>query len=175
MAVDADEGGEYPMHIPRFPEHAAKGAVTIRATPAEVYRIISDPTVMTGFAEEAYRARWLDGATAPAVGARFRGYNRKGLRRWVTMCRVTDADLDRCFAYEVATIPLRVPISRWQYDIAPTADGCVVTETNWLRVPLWFIPFAITVTGTVDRMGANNAHIVTTLDRLKAHLEKAPA
>ncbi|MCZ4095050.1 SRPBCC family protein [Streptomyces sp. SID13666] len=161
------------MRIPRFPEAAATGTVTIRVPPTEAYRIISDPPVMIRFAEEAHRARWLNGAGTPAVGARFQGYNRNGLRRWATTCRITDADPARRFAYEV-TAPLRIPISRWQYDIEPSAEGCTVTETNWLRVPLWFIPFAIVITGVFDRIGANNSNITTTLQRLKAHLESAP-
>ncbi|UKY47559.1 SRPBCC family protein [Streptomyces inhibens] len=162
------------MRIPRFPDAAATGTVTIRVSPAEAYRIISDPPVMIGFAEEVHRARWLGGAKVAAVGARFRGYNRNGLRRWVTNCRVTDADPGRRFAYEVVA-PLKIPISRWQYDIEPTAEGCAVTETNWLRVPLWFIPFAMLITGVFDRIGTNDANISTTLHRLKAHLETAPA
>ncbi|GAB7028821.1 SRPBCC family protein [Streptomyces sp. NPDC021749] len=156
--------------IPRFPAPAAMGTVAIRATPADCYRVVSDPPVMIRLAAEAHRARWLGGATAPAVGARFRGHNRNGLRRWITTCRITDADPGRCFAYEV-TAALGVPISRWQYDIAPTAEGCTVTETSWMRVPLWFIPFAILITGVFDRIGANHTNIGTTLQRLKHHLE----
>ncbi|MEU9112420.1 SRPBCC family protein [Streptomyces sp. NPDC048483] len=159
--------------IPRFPDPAATGTVTIRTTPADAYRVVGDPPAVIRLAEEAHRARWLGGATAAAVGARFRGHNRNGIRRWVTNCRITDADPGRCFAYEV-TAPLGIPISRWQYDIAPTAEGCTVTETNWLRVPLWFIPFAIMITGVFDRPGANNTNIDTTLQRLKRHLESPP-
>ncbi|MFJ9851556.1 SRPBCC family protein [Streptomyces sp. NPDC101150] len=170
MAVPRPSRLSLLPRIPRFPDPAATGTVTIRATPAEAYRVISDPPRMTRLAEEAHRARWLGGATAPAVGACFRGHNRNGRRRWVTNCRITDADPGRRFAYEV-TAPLRIPISRWQYDIAPAAEGCTVTETNWLRVPLWFIPFAILITGVSDRIGTNNAHIGTTLRRLKRHLE----
>jgi hypothetical protein len=163
------------MRIPRFPEPAATGTVTIRATSAEVYAVISDPSAMVRFTEEAYRARWLDGATRAAVGARFQGWNRNGLRRWPTRCHVTDAEPALRFAYEVTATPLDVPISRWQYDIAPTEEGCAVTETNWMRVPLWFVPAAVLITGVLDRVGANGAHISTTLDRLKAHLEAVPA
>jgi hypothetical protein len=160
--------------IPRFPEPAATGTVTVRADPEAAYRVVSDPPAMVGFAEEAYRAHWLGGATAPAVGARFRGHNRNGARRWFTDCRITDADPGRRFGYEVAATPLSIPISRWQYDIEPTEDGCAITETNWLRVPLWFIPLAVTITGVLNRPGINQDHIGTTLDRLKAHLESAP-
>ncbi|MGW9046997.1 SRPBCC family protein [Streptomyces lydicus] len=72
-------------------------------------------------------------------GARFRGHNRNGLRRWVTTSRITDADPGRRFAYEV-TAPLGVPVSRWQYDIAPSAKGCTVTETTWTRGPCGSFP-----------------------------------
>jgi hypothetical protein len=161
------------MRMPRFPEPAATGTVTIGATPDEAYRVISDPPSMARLAEETYSARWLDGATGPAVGARFRGYNRNGSRRWATTCRITDAEPGRCFAYEV-TAPLHIPISRWQYDIEPTADGCKVTETNWLRVPLWLLPIGIAITGIADRADTNNANIAATLRRLKAYLETTP-
>lgn len=159
---------------PRFPDPAATGTVTIRTTPADAYRVVSDPPVMIRLGEEAHRARWLGGATAAAVGARFRGHNRNGLRRWSTNCRITDADPGRRFAYEV-TAPLGVPISRWQYDIAPAAEGCTVTETNWLRAPLWFLPLAILVTGVSDRIGVNNTNIGTTLQHLRQHLESPPS
>ncbi|MCX3063169.1 SRPBCC family protein [Streptomyces beihaiensis] len=145
--------------------------MAVRTAPADAYRLISDPPALTRFTEEAHRARWLDGARPATVGSRFRGYNRNGVRRWNTTCRVTDAERDRRFAYEVTATPLRIPISRWQYDIEPTAEGCEVTETSWLRAPLWFIPFAILITGVFDRMSANNANIATTLGRVKAHLE----
>lgn len=158
------------MHIPRFPEPAATGTVAIGAEPDEAYRVISDPPSMALLAEETYSAHWLDGATVPAVGARFRGYNRNGPRRWSTTCSITDADPGRRFAYEV-TAPFNVPVSRWQYDIEPTADGCTVTETNWLRAPAWLLPFSIALTGVANRMGANDANIATTLRRLKAYLE----
>ncbi|WP_059013508.1 SRPBCC family protein [Streptomyces specialis] len=151
----------------------ATGQVTVNVSPAEAYRVVSDPLLMTTFAEETVEARWLRGATHAAVGARFRGVNRNGRRRWSTTCTVTEATRNRRFAYEVAATPLRIPISLWQYDIDPTDDGtgCVITESNWIRVPVWFRPVAILITGIPDRVGANNAHIATTLDRLKAHLE----
>src|SRR5689334_17994078 len=112
----------------------ATGEVTIKADPAEVYRLISDPTVMVNFAEELVRVRWLGGATAPKVGAKFRGSNRNGWRRWVTTCRITELKPAERVAYEVRT-PFMVPISRWEYDIRPDGDGCRVTESSWLRVP----------------------------------------
>jgi hypothetical protein len=89
----------------------------------------------------------------------------------VTTCKVTEAEPGRRFVYEVST-PFKVPIARWEYDLEPTKDGCTVTESSYLRVPAWFIPFAILITGEPDRPGANKAHIATTLIRLKDHLER---
>lgn len=155
-------------------EPIATGQVAIKAPAAEVYRLVSDPTVMVGFAEEVYRARWLDDGET-TVGRRFRGYNRNGARRWWTVCKVTDAEPGRRFAYEVRT-PFMVPIARWQFDLRPAADGCscIVVESSWLRVPRWFFPIAILITGQPDRPGTNKSNIAITLNRLKEHVEALP-
>src|SRR6266536_1499983 len=139
-------------------EPIATGQVTIKAAPEEAYRLISDPPVMARFAEEFYRARWLGGATGPAVGVRFRGSNRNGRRRWFTTCTITEAEPGRRFVYEVST-PFKVPISRWEYDLEPTDKGCVVIERSYFRVPPWFIPFAILITGEPDRRAVNQTNI----------------
>jgi hypothetical protein len=148
----------------------ATGQVFVDASPDEVYRVVSDPTVMVGFAEELYKVRWLRGAKEAAVGAWFAGTNRNGWRRWITHALVTEVEPGRRFVYQVRT-PFLVPISRWEYDVTPEGTGCRVTVTNWLRVPRWFVPMAILITGEPDRAGTNSANIATTLRRLKAHCE----
>lgn len=149
----------------------ATGEVTVDARPDAVYRLVSDPVAMAAFAEEFYKAKWLRGATEAAVGHWFSGSNRNGWRRWVTHAEVTDAEPGRRFAYRVRT-PFFVPISRWEYDIVPEGTGSRLTVTNWLRVPGWFVPIAIFITGQPDRAGTNSDNIATTLTRVKAHLER---
>lgn len=148
----------------------ATGDVMVDASPEEVYGLVSDPIAMAGFAEEFYRARWIRGATEAAVGNWFSGSNRNGWRRWVTHAEVTEAESGRRFAYRVRT-PFLVPISCWEYELAPEGAGCRLTVTNWLRAPRWFVPIAIFITGQPDRAGTNSANIATTLRRLKAHVE----
>lgn len=151
-------------------EPIATGKVTIGASSADVYRLISDPPRMVQFTVELFRAGWMGGVREARVGARFRGMNRNGLRRWWTICTVTEAEPGRRFAYDVST-PFKVPIARWEFDLAPAQDDCTLTVNNFLRVPRWFIPIAIMITGEPDRPAANKSHIDTTLDRIKAHLE----
>ncbi len=153
-----------------YSEPIATGEIAVDAPPETVYRLVSDPVAMAECAEELHTARWIRGATGAAVGNWFSGSNRNGLRRWVTHAEITEADPGRRFAYRVRT-PFFVPISRWEYDITSEGDGSRVTVTNWLRVPRWFIPFAIFITGQPDRAGTNRANIATTLRRVKARLE----
>lgn len=151
-------------------ELIASGQVAIKATPVEVFALVSDPVAMVAFVEETTGVRWLGRTRRTSVGAKFRGSNRNGWRRWFTTCRVTELEPGKRFAFTVRT-PFMVPISRWAYELEPTPEGCVVTESAWLRVPKWFVPFAIAITGEPDRPGVNQRNIDTTLSRLKAHFE----
>lgn len=148
----------------------ASGEVVVDAAADDVFALVSDPVAMVPFVAETVGARWLGRATGAAVGARFRGINRNGWHRWPTTCRVTDVAAGRRFAFEVST-PFKVPISRWQYDVEPTAEGCRLVERTWIRVPRWFVPFAIAITGEPDRARVNNDNIATTLERIRQHFD----
>ena len=148
-------------------------SIEIDAPPAAVMTMVADPVAMARLGEEIHRVRLLDGATAATVGARFAGSNHHRLRRWTTICTVTDAAETR-FGFEVhAPRPLGVHISRWQFDVESLDDGqrTRLTQTNWIKVPWWFIPAAVTITGTVNRPEANQQHIDTTLERVKTEVE----
>jgi len=151
-------------------EPSATVTVKVAAEPDAVYALITDLSSMAELAEETVRQRWTKGDTA-TPGAVFKGTNRNGLRRWTTTCTVTDAEPGRRFAFDVRH--LVVPISRWEYEIVPTAEGCTVTESTWDRRPGWFRGVAGLATGTMDRAGTNAAHIEATLQRLKARVESA--
>jgi uncharacterized protein YndB with AHSA1/START domain len=159
-----------PRDARLYTEPLASGEVIIDVPPAVAYQLVSDPILMADFAEEFFRARWIRGATGAGVGKWFSGSNRNGWRRWWTHSQITDAEPDRRFAYHVRT-PFLVPVSRWEYEITPEPAGCRVTVTNWLRMPRWFIPVALLITGQPDRAATNSDNIATTLGRLKAHAE----
>ena len=97
------------------------------AAPAEVvYDLVADVTRMGEWSPENRGGQWVDGATGPAVGARFKGRNKRKAV-WSTTCTVTEAERGRAFAFEVGTAK-RVD-TRWRYRFVPVAEGCEVTES----------------------------------------------
>src|SRR5687767_14844027 len=92
------------------------------AAPADsLYALVSDITRTGEWSPENVGGRWLGSATEPAVGARFRGSNRRGFRRWSTRCTVVAADPGRRFAFDVAFAG--IPVARWSYEFASDGDG----------------------------------------------------
>lgn len=142
---------------------------SIRAKPRAVWALVSDVTRMGRWSPETTSCRWLDGATGPAPGARFRGSNQHGPLRWVTTCTVTAAEPGRRFAFDVGFGG--VAISTWSYDLRATPDGCVVTESWSDRRPRWMRLSSVPVTGIVDRAGHNRRGMRATLAALKAAAE----
>ncbi len=114
----------------------------------------------------------MKGATGPVVGARFRGTNRNGWRRWSTNVRVTHAVADRAFAFSVSSFG--IPVSDWSYDVASDGDAaCTVTESWVDRRPGWFRFPAGLATGVRDRGEQTTAAgIDRTLAAVKARLER---
>jgi hypothetical protein len=151
---------------------SATASIDIAARSAAVYALVTDLDVLAELADETSAMRWVSGSSATA-GARFRGTNRNGWRRWTTTCTVTDAESGRVFAFDVSHGTPTIQISRWQYDFEATAEGCRVTESTWDRRPGWFKFPAELVTGTRNRPVVNAAHIHATLARLKARAETA--
>ncbi|UUV28033.1 SRPBCC family protein [Amycolatopsis roodepoortensis] len=151
-------------------QRSATGKIAIAAPPEKVYALVSDPGALADMAEEYEGHQWVGATKEPAVGAKFRGRNRRGFRRWSTLSTITDADEGKRFAFEVTTFA-GLPVSRWQYDIEATDDGCVAVESTWDRRPAWLRGPTSLFTGVWKRDDANRANIAATLARLKAAAE----
>jgi hypothetical protein len=77
---------------------------------------------------ECVAARWVDGATGPAVGAKFEGDNRVSLvgvtvKQWTTTSEVT-----ACVPGEVFEF-VAEGYTTWRYPLEPTGMGTKVTES----------------------------------------------
>jgi uncharacterized protein YndB with AHSA1/START domain len=96
--------------------------------PAErIYEIVTDIAQMGRLSPECTGGRWLDGATGPAVGARFKGSNKRGVARWSTTNEVVAAEPGRVFSFET-----QQSAARWTYRMEPEGTGTLVTETREL-------------------------------------------
>src|SRR5207237_592649 len=51
--------------------------VHMAAPPERIWDLVSDVTKIGRYSPETFEAEWLDGATGPAVGARFRGHVKR--------------------------------------------------------------------------------------------------
>jgi hypothetical protein len=144
--------------------------VTMKATPAAVWALVTDVTRIGEFSPETLEGRWIAPATGPAVGARFQGHvkrNGRGPMYWTT-ARVVTADPEREFAF-VVEVPGGREVNTWGYRIAPRADGSEVTESFRLApspmLKLYWLLFG-RLRGTTNRNGMRQ-----TLERMKAVLE----
>lgn len=141
----------------------------INASPAVVYDLVSDLPRMGELSPENTGGKWLGSATGPAVGARFKGTNRNGARRWSTTCTVTEATPGKTFAFDVKAGPFAV--ARWTYRITPSGAGCDVTETFDDHRSGWMHTVGALASGVKDRTTHNTAGMEATLERLKAAAE----
>ena len=141
----------------------------INAPADKVWSLVSDLPRMGEWSPENTGGRWLAGATGPTVGARFRGSNAKGLRRWSTTCVVTDATPGKRFAFEVTYGPLA--ISTWEYDLSGDSASTRVTESWTDRRPSWMKLASGPVMGVFDRNEHNRRGMEHTLAALKKAAE----
>jgi hypothetical protein len=153
-----------------MPDRTAEAAETIAADPRRVYDLVADLPQMGRLSPENTGGRWIRGANGPAVGARFRGTNRAGWRRWSTTCEVTAAEPGRCFAFEVTYGP--VPIASWSYDFEAQGETTRVTERWQDRRPHWMESLSGPIMGVADRAAHNRDNMQQTLSALKDAAEK---
>lgn len=146
--------------------------VHIAAPPTQIWDLVSDVTKIGMYSPETFEAEWLDGATGPAIGARFRGHvkrNGKGPTYWTT-CTVLASSPGREFAFGVG--PSDKPLNVWRYHLEPTGDGTDVTEsfelTNTAMLRLYWALLGW-ARGRTNRNGMR-----TTLERIKAEVESTP-
>jgi uncharacterized protein YndB with AHSA1/START domain len=142
---------------------------SIEATPEAAWELIADITRMGDWSPETTSAEWAGGSNGPAVGARFKGTNQKGSKKWRSDCIVTACEPGKQFAFDVKAGPFKV--AGWAYQFAPADSGCLVTEL-WEDhrgvLMRWMSPM---ITGTRDRAQRNQETMTTTLQRLAAGLE----
>ncbi|MDQ2754340.1 MAG: SRPBCC family protein [Actinomycetota bacterium] len=143
--------------------------VHIAAPPERVWALVSDVTKIGRYSPETFEAEWLDGATAPAIGVRFRGHVRRNGRGPVywTNCSIVACEAEREFAFTVQAGGRDV--NTWRYQLTPREGGTDITESFQLTpTPLMRAYWA--VLGPL-RGRTNINGMRQTLERIKAEVE----
>jgi uncharacterized protein YndB with AHSA1/START domain len=148
----------------------------IAASPETIYALVSDVTRTPEFSPEIVEVRWLDGATGPTVGARFKARNKMPNRpTFSNKPVVTVVEPPTTFAFS-RTEPFGGTVE-WRYDFTADGDGTFVTESYTVTKPVsrigWFI--IGTLFGRKDRQTDLRAGMTTTLERLRVVAERQPA
>jgi Polyketide cyclase / dehydrase and lipid transport len=181
--ADADSGAPPPNRpikgrptSRRLPRHGNLGAsvtMFMAASADQVWSRISDVTRIGQFSPETFEAEWLDGATGPAVGVRFRGHvhrNGRGPTYW-SVCTVTECEPGRLFSFAVGVGDLK--LNTWRYEIVPADEGVHVTESFELT-PSWANRIYWAVLGRA-RGRTNVRGMRITLERIKHDVEANPS
>jgi hypothetical protein len=103
-------------------------SVEINRDPAAVFSAIADVTRMGEWSPECVAARWLGGATGPAVGAKFEGDNRVAwfgvtVKQWTTTSEVTACVPGEVFEFDAEGY------TTWRYRLEPSGSGTKATES----------------------------------------------
>jgi hypothetical protein len=139
-----------------------------RVIPADattLFNIVSDITNMPTHSPETVATQWLDGATGPAVGARFKGTNHLGPNKWSSKPTITELVDGERFAFKV---PGKAGAT-WTYTFGASAAGTVVTE-SMVQTKASPLPIRLLLrrAGVTDRAANLRDAMNVTLERLEA-------
>jgi ligand-binding SRPBCC domain-containing protein len=144
----------------------------VDAPPDVVYAVVADVTRTPERTPDIVSCSWIDGASGPAVGARFKAVNKQGRGpNWSNKPVVTVADPGVEFSF-TRTEPFAGTIL-WRHQFVPEGSGTLVVESYEVLVPIssigWFIMG--TIYGLKDRRGDLRASMIASLDRLASMVE----
>lgn len=148
----------------------------IDASPDALYALVSDVTRTPEYSPEVVKCTWINGATGPAVGARFKAINHAGrVPDWPNKPVVTVAEPGRMFAFERTEVGGGT--IEWRYLLEPQGTGTLVTESYTVLKKVntlgWFI--IDTLAGLKDRRSDLQTGMTTSLERIAAIVENKHA
>ncbi len=153
--------------------------VDIKAKPADVWAMVSDPALSAQFSEESVGARWDDGIDGPALGATFTGKNKHdAIGDWEVSCFVNRFVEGNEFGW--VTSDPENPGAQWRFEVASIAGSVR------LRYSLTIGPGPSGISAAIERMPDREADILRyrvrehranmqrVLDGVKAALHEEP-
>ena len=110
-----------------------RAAVTLHmnAPPDKVWGLVSDITKMGEYSPEVVEAEWIDGATGPALGARYRGHVKRNenwpVLYWTT-CKITECAPGEVF--EFAVVFAHRPVNIWRYEFRGASTAAPMSPSR---------------------------------------------
>jgi len=140
-------------------------SLRIDAPPERVWDLIADVPRMPEFTPDLWRCRWRGTVREPVPGARFIGYNRRGIP---TPNVVERAERGREFAFRTT-----LHDTVWRYVLVPDGGGALVTEQrDTSRTRHRVMAPVYRLAGGRDELAARfRTGMRATLERLKAAAE----
>jgi hypothetical protein len=116
----------------RYADCPSTSAETVIAAPAAVvWSLLCDIQMPARYSSEFQGGAWLGEASAPALGAQFRGTNHHPARgTWETVSTICDFEPERVLGWAVGD-PER-PAARWRFTLIP--DGNCTRVTQWMQI-----------------------------------------
>jgi hypothetical protein len=150
---------------------SACASVHVAAPLDTVWALIADVTRVGEWSVECRGCTWLDGATEPGPGVRFRGHNRRNATMWSRTCVVDAVEPMRRFAWHTVPTRLLPDSTAWSFELEPDGAGVRLTESmQVLRIPRAYdVLFALVLPQHRDR----SVDLEADLLRIKARAETA--
>jgi uncharacterized protein YndB with AHSA1/START domain len=105
----------------------AEVEIDIQAAPEVVWRLVSDIELPARFSSEFRGAEWLDGASRPALGARFVGHNHHpAIGEWDTTATVVEFEPGRVFGWVIGDP--EAPSASWRFSLQPVGAATRLTQ-----------------------------------------------
>ena len=172
----ADDASGRPAEIRYADGPTAEAGLFVDAPPEAVWALVSDIQLPARFSTEFDGADFIDGATGPAVGARFKGRNHHpAAGEWETVCEIVEYEPGVRFGYVVG--PPDHPSSQWRFELA--AEGTGTRVTQWMRMGPAPSGINVAIDAMPDkesrilhrRLGEHRANMEANLQGIKALLE----
>jgi uncharacterized protein YndB with AHSA1/START domain len=148
---------------------SCEASVVVNAPVDAVWSLVSDVTRTGEWSVECRGAEWLDGASGPVKGARFRGRNRRNATRWSRVCEVLDLDAPQRLAWRTLPTHLLPDSTRWEFELTPDGAGTKVIERmQVLQIPAFYDRLFATI---LPQHRDRTPDLAADLGRIKSRLE----
>ena len=116
----------------RYSDCPTTQAEVLIAAPAPiVWALVCDIQLPARFSSEFDGGEWLDGASRPALGARFTGRNHHpAVGRWETTSTICEYQPEQVLGWAVGDPGW--PGARWRFTLAAQAGGTRLTQ--WMQI-----------------------------------------